>query len=353
MKGFPGLYKRGRLYHFAIQRDGKRVFYALETDDLQEAIRKAELIRGSPIISKDPVLADVERFLAWKLERGHYTAASVDSKGAILRQFAEHIRGHAAHTVTPAMIKAWQEDLGKPYRKVYTAKGQPPREGAIRQRSASTINGYLMVVRSFFEWSVAVRKSARENPVAKLELSRGTGGARKDFCTPEVRDALITNCMREDLRFVLFCGFHAGMRFQEIVEAKAFWFDLKSRQIHLRKHAGIQFKDREERSVPMTEPFRAFLEGYGLREPYMLHPEVTKGKSLYRYDFDKPFRQYVRAQGFPKVTAHVMRHTFASILASRGVSIYLIAEWLGDDVRVVQKHYARLLPAHDMIARML
>ena len=95
------------------------------------------------------------------------------------------------------------------------------------------------------------------------------------------------------------------------------------------------------------------MEGYGLREPYMLHPEVAKGKSLYRYDFDRPFREYVKAQGFSWVTPHVMRHTFASILASRGVSIYLVAEWLGDDVRVVQKHYARLLPSHEMIARML
>jgi len=44
------------------------------------------------------------------------------------------------------------------------------------------------------------------------------------------------------------------------------------------------------------------------------------------------------------VTPHVARHTFASLLASAGVSIYKIAQWLGDDVRVVQQHYAKLLP---------
>jgi len=27
-----------------------------------------------------------------------------------------------------------------------------------------------------------------------------------------------------------------------------------------------------------------------------------------------------------------------------GVSIYKIAQWLGDDVRFVQQHYAKLLP---------
>jgi integrase len=44
------------------------------------------------------------------------------------------------------------------------------------------------------------------------------------------------------------------------------------------------------------------------------------------------------------VTPHIARHTFASLLASAGVSIYKIAQWLGDDVRVVQQHYAKLLP---------
>ncbi len=36
--------------------------------------------------------------------------------------------------------------------------------------------------------------------------------------------------------------------------------------------------------------------------------------------------------------SHGMRHSFASICASKGIDIYHIATWLGDDVRVVQRH---------------
>ncbi|HEY5769378.1 MAG TPA: hypothetical protein VIS71_05975 [Terrimicrobium sp.] len=46
-----------------------------------------------------------------------------------------------------------------------------------------------------------------------------------------------------------------------------------------------------------------------------------------------------------------MRHTCASLLASPGVSIYKIAKWLGDDVRTVQRHYAKLLPDDSEIER--
>ena len=51
------------------------------------------------------------------------------------------------------------------------------------------------------------------------------------------------------------------------------------------------------------------------------------------------------------VTPHIMRHTFASLLASAGVSIFKIAQWLGDDVRVTQKHYAKLLPKDEDIEK--
>ena len=137
----------------------------------------------------------------------------------------------------------------------------------------------------------------------------------------------------------------------EIVEARAFWFDMKAKIIHLRKTPTMDFKDGEERSVPMTTEFHRFLLEYGLREPFMLRPEVKPGKSLYRYCFKHPFANHVQAHGLSWVTPHIMRHTFASLLASAGTSIYLISEWLGDDVQVTQHHYARLLPLHDEIER--
>jgi hypothetical protein len=39
------------------------------------------------------------------------------------------------------------------------------------------------------------------------------------------------------------------------------------------------------------------------------------------------------------------------LLAIAGVSIFKIAQWLGDDVRVVERHYAHLLPQDSDIER--
>ena len=78
---------------------------------------------------------------------------------------------------------------------------------------------------------------------------------------------------------------------------------------------------------------------------------MTDSKQLYRISFNRSFKAYTKAQDCPWVTLHVLRRTFASLLASAGVSIYKIANWLGDEVGTTQRHYARLLPGDTDIER--
>ena len=84
----------------------------------------------------------------------------------------------------------------------------------------------------------------------------------------------------------------------------------------------------------------------------MIAPEVEKGAWRYRYDFKNRFNSYVRKHGL-EITFHDLRRSFASILVSDGVSGFKVAEWLGDDIRVVQKVYGHLSPDHGDITRVL
>ena len=328
-----GIYLRSGIYWLTFQARGKRTRISLETDNYAEAVARAQELRSSPELNPGTgIRGDVTQFVTFKQEHGEFTRSSAESKGSVLRKFADFVGDIPCAAITTKRVQAFYDQ-------------------ARAQHAPSTAISYLMMVRSFFEWAVEVAKLARVNPCKDVKIAKSRTAARLSFCSKEERDLLISRCTREDLRFVLHCGFHAGMRFQEIVQAKAFWFDLDRKMIHLRKTDTMQFKDQEERSVPMTNAFHAFLLDYGLREPFMLRPDVTQGKAIYRYDFGRPFQDHATACGFKWVTPHVMRHTFASLLASAGTSIYLISEWLGDDVRVVQRHYARLLPLHDEIER--
>ncbi len=52
------------------------------------------------------------------------------------------------------------------------------------------------------------------------------------------------------------------------------------------------------------------------------------------------------------ISPHAMRHTFASILAQRGVSLFKIAAWMGHSTAQVTELYAHLTAYDDDIGRL-
>ena len=92
------------------------------------------------------------------------------------------------------------------------------------------------------------------------------------------------------------------MRKQEIIEARPDWFDLQTNSIPVQSTDTFRPKHREDRIIPMTKASKAFLKTYGFRSPFMLRPEVLHWKSRYRWDFRRPWTEYVAKQKCPWVT---------------------------------------------------
>lgn len=318
----------GRTYELNIQRNGIRQFINLETDDFSEAIKRAEKVRTTPDLLPSVSLEhEIDRFIAYKKRIGEYTESTARSKKIKLLLLKQSLPATAtASTVTTAQIQDWHDAL------------------LDQELHSSTIHGYLMSARAFFRWAIEIAKLRRHNPLDDIKAVKLEGRARDAFCTYDQRDKLIRECEDKELKYILYCGFHAGFRFNEIVQSVGRWFDIDHKRIDLTKTPTMKFKDNEERSVPMTLEFCDFLKDYGLPSPFMIAPDVKQGKWIYRYDFRAKFMAYVTKQGLPWVTPHIMRHTFASLLVSAGESIYKVAVWMGDDVGTVQKHYGHLAP---------
>jgi integrase len=320
-----GIYQRGNIFWYTRMVHGKRAQVSLHTDEYGEAVVKALEIRADPFLTvSDPLQSEIDAFIDYKLAQNEYSRDSADSKRYALQEFASFVNKTDPSMIFPADVERFYKRL----------------QGRVAE---STAQGYITTLRSFFNRLLETRK-VRSNVVKTVKLARLDTRGRPNFCTAALRDELIKNCKREDVRFALFCGFHAGLRKNEIIEARPDWFDVLGNAIQIKKTSTFRPKDRDERTIPMTNDFKAFLKTYGLHSPFMLHPEVPHGNSRYRWDFRRPWAEYVAGYKCSWVTPHIARHTFASLLASAGVSIYKIAQWLGDDVRVVQQHYAKLLP---------
>ena len=327
-----GIFLRGDVYWFTKMVDGRRSQISLETHDYAEAVTKAMEILERPELQPSRAMdAEIQRFIKYKLDTNRYSPASADSKGYTLGEFADFVGNISPAQVTLFQCKAF-----------YKQKR--------REVSPSTAESYMFTLRSFFKWCVA-ENLCRRNPAAEVELDKVDHQARIKFTDLELAQMLITNAPNDDMRFILYCGFHVGMRKLEIVEAIPEWFNLDRKTVEIRATPTFRPKDRDARTVPITDQFADFLREYGLRKPFVLKPEVEQGRFRYRYDFRRPFTDYMTEQGVPWITPHVMRHSFASICAMKGIDIYRIATWLGDDVRVVQKHYAKLRPDDREIMR--
>lgn len=221
---------------------------------------------------------------------------------------------------------------------------------AQKQRVPATAHSYMLKVNVFFNWAVE-EKLIRISPAAGVKVGEARKTVRVKFCTFAQRDKVFRAAADDDeLLFICYCGYYAGMQKDEIVEARPEWFDLEHDLIHIEKTETFAVKNKQPRSVPLHPEFRKFLKRFKKSGPFMLKPERVKGKGLHRDDFRKKFAALMKSVRLAWVTPHVMRHAFASLLASQGVSLFKIAKWLGDTLATTEKHYAHLIPEDDTIS---
>jgi integrase len=79
---------------------------------------------------------------------------------------------------------------------------------------------------------------------------------------------------------------------------------------------------------------------------------VPAGAPLNSNAFGHHWRRACRAAGVPGTRYHDLRHTFASTLLSRGVSVKAVGDWLGHaSPTITLSTYAHLMPADEEVAR--
>ncbi len=313
-----------------------------------EVIRRAEsIVAGTPtdkLIESYLVQAKARRRKPMRPE----TAKTV---GLVLRKFARDVKLIDPKKLDSRLVEGWLDRLH--------------RDG----KSQETLRSYTRDIKTFARWlngrglcgplvidlpdrKPKVRKTwLRKEEVAKiLEAVKPKIGPHS---TPSGR--LKAEEAARELKFILYCGFHAGLRRREIGMAKVNWFDLKAGLLHVANDEEFTSKDSENRTVPLTDEFRKFLEEYLVgrkARDFCIQSDRLAGVGKYRYDFQRSVRSHFHRLSID-LDIHGMRRSFASNLVSEGESIYIVAQWLGDGVQVVQKHYAYLAPHSGTINRLV
>ena len=185
------------------------------------------------------------------------------------------------------------------------------------------------------------------NPTQKimkrLELSRGNGQTADPLTGPEVTSFLVTCREYQPEHYPFFlCAFRTGMRLGELLALQ--WADIDfhgqyifvQRSYKLGKYTGT--KTGKPRRVDMSDQLLSCLHALQLQrkaDAFKAGAPVVEtvfhrdGQPIEQNHIRRIFKRVLDKTGLRERRIHDMRHTFASLLLSAGVSPVYVKEQLG------------------------
>lgn len=348
-----GLYeKRGWFYYQApTPKGGKRPkAMALGTRNLMEALERVveRVDEVEQLVSVPGTLAEVlPRY--YKAKGGDATVTRVNRE-SVLEEFKKVTGNPRVNTLDSRVIEMWRKYLDEKNTGRVTA-----------ELSASTIRSYIIILRAFLNWCVE-QKLMRASPLAGMRREvRVTTTRIHGFLTEDEREKLLAAEQPDYVRLILMLGFFAGLRYGEMLAANPQWVwvsDDGKRGTLTVQETVIEYTDgktatwlpkcRKRRTLPLHPRLLEFLQGYGIRSPWLLAPEKDKWPvddlRSKRWDAKKALASVAKRAGVRKLTPHMLRHSFATHLSMKGVPLAEIAGLLGDSLRVTEEHYAGYQP---------
>lgn len=249
----------------------------------------------------------------------------------------------------------WQEHIRSPGQitaaKVEAYLGRLARAG----RALKTLHNHRSAISRFCRFCIR-QGLLEQNPCKQVELRKVPERPAR-YLTDEEIKRVLELARAHDIFPEVALALGTGLRLGELIQLKWSDVDFQRRSLIVRKS-----KSGRVRVVPLSEMALAALHEQWNKTgalSYVFAARYFRWKHQY---FDRPrspswFRRAIRpiqAQ-IPKFRMtrgtgrgwHLLRHTFASRAAQRGVSIYKLASWLGHTDVKTTRIYAHLQGGYD------
>ncbi|MHC4933881.1 MAG: tyrosine-type recombinase/integrase, partial [Planctomycetota bacterium] len=259
-----------------------------------------------------------------------------------LKEFAESYLLHLG----PRASKSYQRSVQRAFDRLGQALGNP-RLSRIHTReleahitaladvlATATVNLHLKIIRAGFNQAIRWGHLVAEPTKGIKFLKDPSKDGKVEFLSEAEVDRLLDLTSGEPLHDIFATLFFTGLRRGELVHL--WWEDVDFEQgmIHVRikdwvdedgdeKHWSP--KGRRERAIPMHPKLRPILQRQPRRGRSVF--TTTNGRSVHR-TLNSMVSRFQGRSGW-RVTCHLLRHTFASHLVQKGVSLYVVGELLG------------------------
>ena len=225
--------------------------------------------------------------------------------------------------------------------------------------SAKTANRTREVLHKLFnyairKWSFVAPDRRHPNPAALVQRRSEPQRVIRFLTTEQVARQLEILADRPALLALVATLIYAGPRREAVLWLTREDVDLERRLLHIRakKIAGESWqpKTKRNRVVPISAALHALLNKYKPPTDGPWFFPSPRGCRWNPDNFSQTLREINKAHGLAWSCLD-FRHTFGSLLAQKGVSLYKIAELMGNSPEICRRHYAALVPEkmHDVV----
>jgi integrase/recombinase XerC len=207
--------------------------------------------------------------------------------------------------------------------------------GTTRARKLSAIREYFR----FLEASSLVQK----NPALGMQTPKKERSGRTALRSDEYTKLLALAGSHARDYAILQVFLQTGIRVSELCALTRDDVDLEQRQLRIRSGKG-----QKDRTIELEKKGLQAIKSYLAVRPASLSEALFlnyHGEPLSERGVRKMLAKYLKASGITKmISPHSLRHTFATYKAERGVSPYVLREWLGHarlDTTQIYVHLAR------------
>lgn len=212
-----------------------------------------------------------------------------------------------------------------------------------RAITRKSVNNYLSILRTCL-------KSALDKDVIvslpKIRLLKVPPYEKYDFLTETERELLLKVSVGK-WRDMILLAVRTGLRFGELIALKWEDIDFKVNTLTVRRNIVHSIegspKNNRTRTVPLTQSVIEMLNQKAKDNEYIFHND--EGKPLHYTYCRKKLHRFCKLAGIRTINWHTLRHTFASHLAAKGVSVFAIKELLGhSDIKMTMRYAHPDLP---------